>query len=139
MSSSKKKRLTDRQREIFEFIEMYIVETQMPPVLREIGAYFGFSEKAAVDHVNALVKKGYVQYEQGKPRTLRLTDYAKMFSVTAAVSLPHLGIAKGDCLTVSPAARVVVGDNVLTAKGTLTPYRKGQEIVGKVVGVTRLL
>ena len=41
--------------------------------------------------------------------------------------------------TVSPAAAPVVGDRVLTTRGTITAFQDGQQIVGKVVGLSRLL
>ena len=40
---------------------------------------------------------------------------------------------------VSPAASPIVGDRVLTTHGTITAFQDGQQIVGKVVGLSRLL
>ena len=61
------KYLTARQREIFTYIQRRIKEGY-PPTIREIGSKFGFSEKAAHDHLNALEKKKYIGREEGKPR-----------------------------------------------------------------------
>ncbi len=63
------KNLTKRQREIFNYIQRCIAEGY-PPTIREIGSHFGFSEKAAHDHLNALEKKKYIEREDGKPRAI---------------------------------------------------------------------
>lgn len=65
------KNLTGRQREIFTYIQTRIKEGY-PPTIREIGGEFGFSEKAAHDHLNALEKKKYISREDGKPRAISI-------------------------------------------------------------------
>lgn len=64
--------LTDRQREILEFITRSIGERGYPPTLREIGVHFGIRSTNGVnDHLRALEKKGYLQREDLKSRALR--------------------------------------------------------------------
>jgi repressor LexA len=64
--------LTDRQREILEFISRSIVDRGYPPTLREIGTHFGIRSTNGVnDHLRALEKKGYLQREDLKSRALR--------------------------------------------------------------------
>jgi repressor LexA len=64
--------LTDRQREILEFISQSIEERGYPPTLREIGLHFGIRSTNGVnDHLRALEKKGYLQREDLKSRALR--------------------------------------------------------------------
>jgi len=64
--------LTDRQREILEFISRSIAERGYPPTLREIGTHFGIRSTNGVnDHLRALEKKGYLQREDLKSRALR--------------------------------------------------------------------
>ena len=71
MAKIRFKRLTLRQREVFDFIEKFIAEAVYPPTIREIGNAFGLSEKAAYDHVNALVRKGMLERrETTHPGTL---------------------------------------------------------------------
>lgn len=69
------KLLTARQREIFTYIQSRIKEGY-PPTIREIGSKFGFSEKAAHDHLNALEKKKYIGREEGKPRAISILKEA---------------------------------------------------------------
>ena len=64
--------LTDRQREILDFITQSIRERGYPPTLREIGLNFGIRSTNGVnDHLRALEKKGYLQREDLKSRALR--------------------------------------------------------------------
>lgn len=64
--------LTDRQQEIFDFIVYSVVEVGRPPSLRDICAHFGMaSTRAASDHVNALVRKGYVSKDADVARGLK--------------------------------------------------------------------
>ncbi len=64
--------LTDRQREILEFISQSIRERGYPPTLREIGLQFGIRSTNGVnDHLRALEKKGHLQREDLKSRALR--------------------------------------------------------------------
>jgi len=64
--------LTDRQREILEFITQSIRERGYPPTLREIGVHFGIKSTNGVnDHLRALEKKGYLEREDLKSRALR--------------------------------------------------------------------
>ena len=69
------KNLTARQREIFTYIQKRIKDGY-PPTIREIGVRFGFSEKAAHDHLNALEKKKYIGREGGKPRAISILKEA---------------------------------------------------------------
>ena len=64
--------LTDRQRDILEFITQSIRERGYPPTLREIGLHFGIKSTNGVnDHLRALEKKGYLEREDLKSRALR--------------------------------------------------------------------
>jgi len=54
-----RKTLTDRQREIYDFIVDTIVQQGVPPTIREIGEEFGITSTNGVRSVlEALVKKG---------------------------------------------------------------------------------
>ena len=64
--------LTDRQREVLDFISGSISKCGYPPTLREIGSHFGIRSTNGVnDHLRALEKKGYLQREDLKSRALR--------------------------------------------------------------------
>lgn len=66
--------LTDRQREILDFITASITERGYPPTLREIGEHFGIRSTNGVnDHLKALEKKGHLRREDLKSRAMRPT------------------------------------------------------------------
>jgi repressor LexA len=64
--------LTDRQREVLDFISDSIRKRGYPPTLREIGSHFGIRSTNGVnDHLRALEKKGFLHREDLKSRALR--------------------------------------------------------------------
>ena len=137
MKIKRMKPLTARQREVLDYVNRYITEIGYPPTYREIGNTFGFSYKAANDHIIAIEKKGYIRREDGNARTIRIAPFARMFSIEATSDLKHLGIEKGDLLTVNPAVSPEAGDLVLLGGGEFSRFLDGQETVGKVIGLSR--
>ncbi|MGA8265007.1 MAG: transcriptional repressor LexA [Ignavibacteriaceae bacterium] len=64
-----KKLLTERQQEILIFIEQFRESVGYPPTLREIGKKFSISSTFGVKrHLDALVKKGYLNVESNTSR-----------------------------------------------------------------------
>jgi repressor LexA len=64
--------LTPRQQQILDFIRGQRQATGQSPSFREIAAHFGFrSVKAVQDHVRALTRKGALQQQAGKARSLQ--------------------------------------------------------------------
>ena len=64
-----KKQLTARQEEILAFIEQFREANGYPPTLREIGKKFSISSTFGVKrHLDALVKKGYLNIESNASR-----------------------------------------------------------------------
>jgi repressor LexA len=53
--------MTDRQREVLDFIRSFADRHGMPPTVREIGDRFGFTARAAFDHLKALERKGMLE------------------------------------------------------------------------------
>src|SRR5439155_24908132 len=65
--------LTDRQRQVRDFIESQQAAGKPAPTLRDFSRHFRFrSTRAAADHVQALVRKGALTHEPGKARSLRV-------------------------------------------------------------------
>ena len=66
--------LTDRQREIYDFIVKFRNEKGYSPSFREIGKGCFLSSMASVSrHIDILVRKGYISYIPSEPRTIRPT------------------------------------------------------------------
>lgn len=66
------KGLTKRQLEVAQFIENYIDENGYAPSIRNIADHFGFSPKAAYDHMTALKKKSIIRSADNLPRSLSM-------------------------------------------------------------------
>lgn len=67
------KPLTDRQHSVLNFIQQYHLEHGMPPTRSEIASALGFRSKtAAVDHLKALEKKGYIHLHGDTSRGIQL-------------------------------------------------------------------
>jgi repressor LexA len=65
--------LTDRQRQVLEFIDAQIRERGYPPSVREIGEAVGLSSSSTVHaHLAALQDKGYLRRDPTKPRAIEL-------------------------------------------------------------------
>ena len=60
-NNEKRKEMTARQEEIYEYIKKYSKENHMPPTVREIGNHFDISSTNGVRSIlAALIKKGYI-------------------------------------------------------------------------------
>lgn len=71
--SNEQKPLTERQKQILDYIEHQTRKEARPPTVREIGAKFSIaSPKGVSDHLDALENKGYLTREPGKSRGLKL-------------------------------------------------------------------
>ncbi len=91
-----KKELTERQKEVFEFIKEYIEFNSFPPTYREIGTQFNIVSTFGVKrHIDALIKKGYLTTEQNMSRTISLTGINESKSANSLmeeiIELPIVG------------------------------------------------
>lgn len=64
--------LTERQREIFDFIRAFIRERGYPPSVREIGGHFHIYPRAVFDHLKTLERKGYLKRQGSMARGIEL-------------------------------------------------------------------
>ena len=72
-----KRTLTQKQQEAFDFIQRYLAEHRIAPVIREIQAGCDIaSYKSAVDRLNALERKGFIKRVPNKHRGIRLAKRA---------------------------------------------------------------
>jgi len=69
------KELTDRQKQILNFIAEYIKKNSYPPTIREIADHYEISVKGAHDHITALRKKGHLKQVDKCPRTMGLIHF----------------------------------------------------------------
>src|SRR2546422_668295 len=79
--------LTQRQKDIYEFIRDKIESRGYGPTVREIGLGFGIkSPNGVMCHLKALEKKGLIIRQEFSARAIQLVDHHP-----ASVSLPLLG------------------------------------------------
>jgi repressor LexA len=65
--------LTEKQRQILDFIVERVSEQGLPPTLREIAERFGLQSVRSVQtHLDALEKKGFIRRLAGKSRGIEL-------------------------------------------------------------------
>lgn len=78
--------LTDRQRDIYEFIRDTITAHGYPPAVRQIGAHFGIrSPNGVVCHLKALERKGLIVRDFGLSRAIRLTGPTRLSALLSKV------------------------------------------------------
>lgn len=63
--------LTSRQLEVLEFVRSFSERHGVPPAVREIGERFGFTARAAFDHLRALERKGMLERRVTSKRASR--------------------------------------------------------------------
>ena len=87
------KNLTNRQKEVLEFIARFTDENGYPPTVREIGDHFDISLRAVQDHIAACQKKGYLSQCQKRSRSIRVLKNEEGVSETKAFTsrIPLLG------------------------------------------------
>lgn len=88
-----KNKLTERQREILNFIEDFIDDNNYPPTYREIGAKFGIASTFGVKrHIDALIKKGYLLSGNNTSRTLSLVNHTHSSAESEnSIEIPLVG------------------------------------------------
>src|SRR5215813_8322327 len=115
---SERDELTDRQKEVLEFIQESIAGRGYPPTLREIGERMGIRSTNGVnDHLKALEKKGYLAREDLKSRALRPLKIPAGTSVGGRPSaVVHPGALTDDVVEVPVIGRVAAGAPLLAVE-----------------------
>lgn len=82
----KNARLTNRQQQIYDFLEDRIQSSGYAPSVREIGEFFNIrSPNGVVCHLRALEKKGMIRRDKNVSRAISLTD------ANANLRMPFMG------------------------------------------------
>jgi repressor LexA len=69
--------LTDRQRQVLDYIRRTVSERGYPPTVREIGDAVGLSSPSTIhSHLAALVKAGAIRKDPTKPRAIEILEPA---------------------------------------------------------------
>jgi len=110
--------LTKRQREILDYIRLFIHENGYSPSLEEIGRHFGLSSVATVHkHVQHLVQKGQLRKAWNRSRSVEPVDEGD----GSGTEIPLLGtVAAGN-----PIAAIEIPEKVHVPQALL---RNGQTL-----------
>lgn len=84
--------LTERQRQILQFIKDEIRTKGYPPSVREIGEAIGLSSSSTVHgHMSRLEEKGYIRRDPTKPRAIEVLDGSSVLPMRRTVTVPVIG------------------------------------------------
>lgn len=85
-------KLTDRQREIYDFLLEFRHENDFAPSIREISKHFKFNLKSAHDHLKALERKRWIKRAGKGSRALEILGPTEATS-TSDVEITRIPIA----------------------------------------------
>lgn len=83
--------LTARQQEVYDFIRRYIAREGLPPTQTEIAESFGFTQKAAAQHLHLMAAKGALEIRRDIPRGIRLHQEQRLPPASEGNFLPLVG------------------------------------------------
>ncbi|MCK5688733.1 transcriptional repressor LexA [Myxococcota bacterium] len=140
--------LTDRQQQVFDYIQSQIAEWGYPPTIREIGVHLGIrSTNGVADHLKALKRKGYLEQQGNKSRTLRPIVATPVVATPVETESPMSNVISAilpsaNTITLPILGRVAAGEPILAeenAEGSVVVDRllvgDGKNIFAlKVVG-----
>lgn len=114
--------LTDRQRQILDFILAEINRKGYPPSVREIGQAVGLTSSSTVhSHLAALERKGYIRRDPTKPRALEIMDFR----------LTNKGISPDKVKNVPLVGRVAAGTPLFAQENIEDNFALPAEIAGE--------
>src|SRR5574344_635700 len=85
-------KISDKQREILEYIKQEILKKGYPPAVREICEAVHLRSTSSVhSHLETLEKNGYIRRDPTKPRAIEICDDNFQMVRTEMTSIPVIG------------------------------------------------
>lgn len=107
-------RLTERQRQVLEYIRRHTRERGYPPSVREIGGALGLTSSSTVHgHLARLEDKGYIRRDPTKPRAIELMGERP----ARVVPIPLVG-------------QITAGEPILAVENVEATYPLPHDLVG---------
>ena len=121
--------LTDRQRQIFDFLTKYVDDHGYPPTVREIGEAVGLASPSTVHaHLANLERAGLLKRDPTKPRAIELRREPKPLPTPDVHRLPLVG-------EVAAGGPLLAEDNIEEYLAVPEPLsRGGEEFLLRVKG-----
>ncbi|MFT3715022.1 MAG: transcriptional repressor LexA [Gordonia sp. (in: high G+C Gram-positive bacteria)] len=123
--------LTDRQREVLEFIRASVRERGYPPSIREIGEAVGLTSTSSVAHqLRTLERRGLLKRDPHRPRAVNVRDDQRTPPTGGAA------LAEPDEQMPSPAyvpvlGRIAAGGPILAEEAVEDVFPLPKELVGE--------
>ena len=91
-------KITEKQKEILEYIKSQILERGFPPAVREICEAVNLKSTSSVhSHLETLEKNGYIRRDPTKPRAIEILDDSFNLTRREMVNVPIVGqVAAGE-------------------------------------------
>jgi repressor LexA len=122
-------KLTERQRQVYRFVEAYIETEGYAPTLQEIAGHLGVRGNLGVlRHLETLEKKGYLRRKQGSSRGIVLCGRS-----TTARSVPLVGTVAAGVLTEALEdieGQICVDLSLARGEGCFALRVKGDSMIG---------
>ncbi len=84
-------KLTNRQKDVLDYVKSYIANHGYPPAVREIGSALGLNSPATIQsHLTALESKGYIKKTNSKYRSLEIVGNNEYLN-DDVINVPLLG------------------------------------------------
>ena len=99
-------KITDKQREILEYIKEMILKKGYPPAVREICEAVHLKSTSSVHaHLETLEKNGYIRRDPTKPRAIEICDDSFQLVRNEMTSIPIIG-------TVAAGQPILAAENI---------------------------
>lgn len=113
--------LTDRQRQVLDFIKSEVRTKGFPPTVRDIGEAVGLSSSSTVHaHLSALESKGLIRRDPSKPRALEVLERSD--------NVVHLPVPRNS-VELPVVGAVAAGVPILAAENVETTLTLPTELV----------
>jgi repressor LexA len=111
--------LSERQRQVLDFIRATVADRGYPPSVREIGEAIGLSSPSTVhSHLSALVAAGVLRRDPSKPRAIEVLEAAPTVAT------------RDDLRDVPLVGRIAAGSPVLAVEDIEDVYPLPEALVG---------
>ena len=85
-------KITEKQKQILEYIKSEIMSKGYPPSVRDICQAVSLKSTSPVhSHLETLEKNGYIRRDPTKPRTIEILDESFNFIRREMVNIPMIG------------------------------------------------
>lgn len=122
--------LTKKQQVVLEFIENFIDQKGYGPTVREICQGVGLSSPSTVQvHLNALERKGMINRDSQKSRSITLSEAAQMADQESVPNVISSGIS-GKTISLPLVGNVAAGQPILAEENVEDTLSLPVDIVG---------